>query len=39
MGGKNYFPIVIDFLILAVFTVAAWIIAVKLHNRTLPMRI
>jgi ABC-2 type transport system permease protein len=39
MGGKNYFPIGIDFLILAVFTVAAWIIAVKLHNRTLPMRI
>jgi ABC-2 type transport system permease protein len=39
MGGRNYFPIGIDFLVLAAFTVAAWIVAVKIHNRTLPMRI
>ncbi|MBC8477678.1 MAG: ABC transporter permease [Dehalococcoidia bacterium] len=39
MGGGNYFPVGIDFLVLAAFTVAAWIIAVKLHNRTLPKRI
>lgn len=39
MGGENYFPIGIDFLVLVVFTVAGWIIAVKLHNRTLPKRI
>jgi ABC-2 type transport system permease protein len=39
MGGRNYFPIGIDFLVLVVFTVAAWIVAVKIHNRTLPMRI
>jgi ABC-2 type transport system permease protein len=39
MGGVNYFPIGIDFLVLLVFAVAAWIIAVKLHNRTLPMRV
>jgi len=39
MGGGNYFPVGIDFMVLAAFTVAAWIIAVKLHNRTLPKRI
>jgi len=39
MGDENYLPIGIDFLVLVVFTVAAWVIAVKLHNRTLPKRI
>ncbi len=39
MGGENYFPVGIDFLMLIVFTVAAWVVAVKIHNRTLPMRI
>ncbi len=39
MGGKNYFPIGTDFLVLVGFIVAGWIIAVQLHNRTLPKRI
>lgn len=39
MGGESYFPIGIDFSALVGFTVAGWIIAVKLHNRTLPRRI
>ena len=39
MGDENYLPIGIDFLVLVLFTVAAWFIAVKLHNRTLPKRI
>lgn len=39
MGGRNYFAIGLDFLALAAFTAAAWIIAVKIHNRTLPMRV
>ena len=39
MGGGNYFPIGIDLLVLAAFTVVTWTIAVKLHNKTLPMRV
>ena len=38
-GGKNYFSISVDLLVLVGFTVVAWIIAVKLHNRTLPIRV
>ncbi|MDO9333168.1 MAG: ABC transporter permease [Dehalococcoidales bacterium] len=38
-GDKNYFAVSIDLLVLVLFTVAAWIIAVKLHNRTLPKRV
>jgi len=39
MGSGNCFPVGIDFLAPVVFTVGAWVIAVKLHNRTLPKRI
>ena len=39
MGGGNYFPIFVDFLVIILFTVVAWVIAVKIHNRTLPMRV
>jgi len=38
-GGVNYFDVWVDIAVLAAFTVVAWIIAVKLHNRTLPMRV
>ncbi len=38
-GGENYFSIAVDLLAIIGFTVAAWVIAVKLHNRTLPNRI
>ena len=38
-GGENYFSIAVDLLAIIGFTVASWVIAVKLHNRTLPKRI
>ncbi len=38
-GGKNYLAVGVDLLVLVLFTVVAWIIAVKLHNRTLPLRV
>ncbi len=38
-GGKNYFAVGINLLALVLFTVVSWIIAVKLHNRTLPIRV
>ncbi len=38
-GGKNYLAVGVDLLVLVLFTVVAWIIAVKLHNRTLPIRL
>jgi len=39
MGGTNFLDINIDIAALIAFTVVTWIIAVKLHNRTLPMRV
>jgi ABC-2 type transport system permease protein len=38
-GGTNYFGVGVDIAVLAAFTVVAWVIAVKMHNRTLPMRV
>lgn len=38
-GGESYFPVALDFLALLLFTVIFWIIAVKLHNKTLHIRI
>ncbi len=38
-GGKNYFSVGTDLLVLVAFTVVSWIIAVRLHNKTLPMRV
>ena len=38
-GGENYFPVAADLLAIVGFTVVAWVVAVKLHNRTLPKRI
>ena len=38
-GHGSYLPLYIDFLAIIGFTIIFWIVAVKLHNRTLPMRI
>ncbi len=38
-GRANYLSVSTDLIILAIFTVICWIIAVKLHNRTLPKRV
>lgn len=38
-GGENYFPIAVSLSAIVGFTVASWVIAVSLHNRTLPKRI
>jgi ABC-2 type transport system permease protein len=39
MGGTNFLDISIDIAALVVFTIVTWIIAVKIHNKTLPMRV
>jgi ABC-2 type transport system permease protein len=38
-GHDSYLPILVDFGAIIVFTVVLWIVAVKLHNRTLPLRV
>ncbi|MFH0847208.1 MAG: ABC transporter permease [Chloroflexota bacterium] len=38
-GGRNYFSVGTDLIVLIAFTIVAWVIAVKIHNRTLPMRV
>ena len=38
-GGENYFSITVDLLAIIGFTVVSWVVAVKLHNRTLPLRV
>jgi ABC-2 type transport system permease protein len=38
-GHGSYLPLSIDFLAIIVFTVIFWIVAVKLHSKTLPMRV
>ena len=38
-GNNNYLPIYADFLAIIGFTVVLWIIAVKLHNQTVPIRV
>ena len=38
-GGENYFPVAADLLAIVGFTVVSWVVAVKLHNRTLPLRV
>ena len=39
MGGNNFIPIAVDFIAIIGFTIVFWIVAVELHNRTLPQRI
>ena len=38
-GGENYFSITVDLLVIIGFTLVSWVVAVKLHNKTLPMRV
>jgi ABC-2 type transport system permease protein len=38
-GHGSYLPLYVDFLAIIVFTIIFWIVAVKLHNRTLPKRV
>ena len=38
-GHGSYLPLYVDFLAIIAFTFIFWVVAVKLHNRTLPLRI
>ncbi len=38
-GSVSYFPVTVGLLAIIGFTVASWIVAVNLHNRTLPKRL
>ena len=38
-GHSSYLPIYIDYLAIIAFTIMFWILAVKLHNMTLPKRV
>jgi ABC-2 type transport system permease protein len=38
-GHGSYLPIYVDFLVMIAFTVVFWVVAVKLHNKTLPLRV
>ena len=38
-GHESYLPPFIDFLAIIVFTVVLWVVAVRLHNKTLPSRV
>lgn len=38
-GGENHYSIVFNLLAMVAFTVVFWVVAVKLHNRTLPLRV
>jgi len=38
-GHGSYMPLYVDFLAIIAFTFVFWVVAVKLHNRTLPLRV
>jgi len=38
-GHDSYLPIYVDFLAIIAFTFIFWVVAVKLHNKTLPLRV
>jgi len=38
-GGESHYPVAANLLALVAFTVVSWVIAVTLHNRTLPRRV
>ena len=38
-GGQNFYSVPVNLGAISFFTLISWIIAVKLHNRTLPMRL
>jgi len=39
MGGTSYHSALMNLLVIIVFTVVFWTVAVSLHNRTLPRRV
>jgi ABC-2 type transport system permease protein len=39
MGGTSYYSALINLLVIIAFTVVFWVVAVGLHNRTLPRRV
>lgn len=39
LGNGSYYPIVLDFVVIILFTVIFFTLAVKIHEKTLPMRI
>jgi ABC-2 type transport system permease protein len=38
-GHGSYLPLYVDFLAIFAFTFIFWVVAVKLHNKTLPLRL
>jgi ABC-2 type transport system permease protein len=38
-GHRSYLPLYIDFLVIIAFTFVFWVAAVRLHNKTLPLRV
>lgn len=38
-GGASHYSIAVNLLAMVAFTVVSWVVAVKLHNRTLPLRV
>ncbi len=38
VGGISYYPALVNLLVIIGFTVVFWVVAVSLHNRTLPKR-
>ncbi len=38
-GGESHYSIAVNLLVMVAFTVVSWFVAVKLHNKTLPMRV
>jgi ABC-2 type transport system permease protein len=39
LGNGSYYPIVLDFAVIVLFTIIFFVLAVKIHKKTLPMRI
>jgi ABC-2 type transport system permease protein len=39
VGGPSYYPALVNLLVIIGFTVVFWVVAVSLHNMTLPKRV
>ncbi len=39
VNGKSYYAAYIDLLVILTFTIVFWVVAVKLHERTMPQRV
>jgi len=39
LGNGSYYPIILDLMVIVVFTIIFFALAVKIHKRTMPMRI